>query len=166
MSLLEDVVINTKSAINTFSKKAGELVDISKLKINAAEVQNEISKKFELIGKVVYDSNDESLGCNPQIETLKNQLDYLFLKLNDINEQIAAMKKKCKCKECGELNDLNSNYCCKCGAKIDNQNCSNYEVKSKDQPISSDKEISLLDSDTENQHEAEFENNSSNDTQD
>lgn len=161
MSLLEDVVINTKSAINTFSKKAGELVDISKLKINAAEVQNEISKKFELIGKVVYDSDHESLDNNPQIETLKNQLDYLFLKLNDIHEQIAAMKKKCKCKECGALNELNSNYCCKCGTKIDLQNCSSYEVKSNDETSQSDEEFSSLDSDSEDQQEIDFENNSS-----
>ena len=123
MSLLEDVVINTKSAINTFSKKAGEFVDNSKLKINAAEIQNDISKKFEKIGELVYNSGKNNSNPDSQIEVLKNQIDYLLLKLNNINEQIATMKKKCKCKECGFLNEQNSNYCCKCGSKIECSCC-------------------------------------------
>ena len=40
MGLLEDVVINAKSAVTVVSEKAGKIVDISKLRINAAELNN------------------------------------------------------------------------------------------------------------------------------
>ena len=35
MGLLEDVVINAKSAVTVVGKKAGQIVDISKLRISA-----------------------------------------------------------------------------------------------------------------------------------
>ena len=37
MGVLEDVVINAKSAAETVSKEAGRLVDISRLRFSAAE---------------------------------------------------------------------------------------------------------------------------------
>ena len=54
MGLLEDVVINAKSAVTVVSEKAGKIVDISKLRINAAELNNEINKRYESLGRVVY----------------------------------------------------------------------------------------------------------------
>ena len=56
MGLLEDVVINAKSAVTVVSEKAGKIVDISKLRINAAELNNEINKRYESLGRVVYDA--------------------------------------------------------------------------------------------------------------
>ena len=56
MGLLEDVVVNAKEAVNAVGKKAGQMVDISKLRLNAADLNNEISKRFEALGRVIYDS--------------------------------------------------------------------------------------------------------------
>ena len=60
MGVLEDVVINAKSAAETVSKEAGRLVDISRLRFSAAEIQKEISKKLENLGRIVYDSHKSS----------------------------------------------------------------------------------------------------------
>lgn len=118
MGLFEDVVVNAKSAVNVFSKKAGELVDVSKLKINSAELHNEMSKKFEQIGKETYNSVKNDGNINEQVKILIVEIDKLYQELDQINQQIAVMKNKCKCKECGCINNQDSFYCCKCGAKI------------------------------------------------
>ena len=57
MGVLEDVVINAKSAAETVGKEAGRLVDISRLRFSAAELQKEISRKYESLGRMVYDSH-------------------------------------------------------------------------------------------------------------
>ena len=38
MGILDDVVVNAKSAAEAVGKKAGQLVDVSKLRINLAEL--------------------------------------------------------------------------------------------------------------------------------
>ena len=62
MGLFEDVVINAKSAANAVGKKAGQLVDVSKLKISAAELNNEINKKYEQGGLRRQKSRQRSCG--------------------------------------------------------------------------------------------------------
>ena len=53
MGLFEDVVVNAKEAVNAVGKKAGQMVDISKLRLSAADLNNEISKRFEALGRVI-----------------------------------------------------------------------------------------------------------------
>lgn len=51
MGLLEDVAVNAKSAVTVVGKTAGKLVDISKLRISAAQLNSEISKRYESLGR-------------------------------------------------------------------------------------------------------------------
>ena len=44
MGILDDVVINAKTAAEAVGKKAGQIVDVSKLRFNVAELNAEISK--------------------------------------------------------------------------------------------------------------------------
>ena len=59
MGLLEDVVYNAKAAVNAVGQKAGQIVDISKLRLNTADLNNEISKRFESLGRIVYDAKKD-----------------------------------------------------------------------------------------------------------
>ena len=56
MGLFEDVVVNAKEAVNAVGKKAGQMVDISNLWLSAADLNNEISKRFESLCRVIYDA--------------------------------------------------------------------------------------------------------------
>lgn len=47
MGLFEDVVVNAKEAVNAVGKKAGQMVDISKLRLSAADLNNEISSALK-----------------------------------------------------------------------------------------------------------------------
>ena len=55
MGILEDVVINAKSAANAVGKSATKLYDLSKLKVSAADLNGDINKHFEALGRIVYD---------------------------------------------------------------------------------------------------------------
>ena len=46
MGILDDVVINAKTAAEAVGKKAGQIVDVSKLRFNVAELNAEIRKHY------------------------------------------------------------------------------------------------------------------------
>lgn len=52
MGILDDVVINVKSAAEFVGNKAGQIVDISKLRINISELNNEITKKYTSLASI------------------------------------------------------------------------------------------------------------------
>lgn len=137
MGIFEDVVINAKSALNVVGKKAGEIVDVSKLKINAVELQNKISKEYENLGKCVYEAykkNKDLTQCTPKhikiIDSIKKELD-------EANEKIASMKKKVRCKKCGFVNLEDAVYCCKCGDKFEKDH-DEEELSETDETYESD----------------------------
>ena len=88
MGLFEDVVINAKTAANAVGKKAGQLVDVSKLKISAAELNIEINKKYEALGKAVYDAKKADSDSADLVAEAMVAIDELQEQLDALNEQI------------------------------------------------------------------------------
>ncbi|WP_085833029.1 hypothetical protein [Clostridium merdae] len=88
MGLFEDVVINAKSAANAVGKKAGQLVDVSKLKISAAELNNEINKKYEALGKAVYDAKKADSDPADLVAEAMVAIDELQDQMKALEEQI------------------------------------------------------------------------------
>ena len=118
MGLFEDVVVNAKSAVSVVGKKAGQIVDISKLRFNAAEINNEISKRFESLGRVVYDGEKTENNASELVAECVKAIDELYDQLDAINEQIAVLKNRLKCKSCGFENAQDAVLCNKCGTKL------------------------------------------------
>ena len=118
MGLFEDVVVNAKSAVSVVGKKAGQIVDISKLRFNAAEINNEISKRFESLGRVVYDGEKTENNASELVAECVKASDELYDQLDAINEQIAVLKNRLKCKSCGFENAQDAVFCNKCGTKL------------------------------------------------
>ena len=55
MGILDDVMINAKTAAEAVGKKAGQIVDVSKLRFNVAELNAELSKRYEALGEYLYE---------------------------------------------------------------------------------------------------------------
>ena len=118
MGLLEDVVLNAKTAVNAVSKKAGKIVDVSKLRQNAANLNNEISKRFEALGRVAYDAKKNGSDASTLVEECVLSIDSLYEQLDAVNAQLAATRSQIVCRKCGEENPANAVYCCKCGQRL------------------------------------------------
>jgi ABC-type transporter Mla subunit MlaD len=118
MGLFEDVVVNAKSAVNVVGKKAGQFVDISKLRINAADLNNEISKRYESLGRTVYEAKKTDNDSSDLVSECIAAIDDLYEQLDAVNEQLVAMKARFVCKNCGEENLQSAIYCSKCGHKL------------------------------------------------
>ncbi|HEX3016451.1 MAG TPA: hypothetical protein VHP31_01160 [Caproicibacter sp.] len=118
MGMLDDVIVNAKSAANVVGKKAAQLVDISKLRISAADLGNEISKQFESLGRAVYEAQKAGGDVAQLVSENAKTIDDLNEQLEAVNAQLASAREKTVCLNCGQENPQGSVYCCKCGHKL------------------------------------------------
>ena len=88
MGILEDVVINAKSAANAVGKSATKLYDLSKLKVSAADLNGDINKHFEALGRIVYDGKQNGEDNSALIEDSVKIIKDLYESLAAINQQI------------------------------------------------------------------------------
>jgi hypothetical protein len=117
MGILDDVVLNAKSVAASVGKKAGQLVDLSKLKLSAADIESDITKKFQTLGKLVYSAaQDKSLASG--IDAVIEEIHDLYEQLETVEAQINLMRNKKACPACKKINDADAVYCNACGALL------------------------------------------------
>lgn len=119
MSILEDVVVNAKSAVNVVGKKAGQIVDVSKLKINAADLNNEINRRFMALGKLAYEEKKKNVDSAAQQEEVVAAIEELYEQLDAVNDQLLQLRDKALCKNCGAENPGDAVFCNQCGKKLE-----------------------------------------------
>ncbi len=119
MGTFEDVVIKAKSVADAAGKKTVEFVEITKLSLAIAEAKDKVDKLFAEMGKIVYDAVKDDSDCTEEIKTRALIIDDNIALLNQLNEKMAHMKCMKKCTICGADNQKVSDYCHKCGAKLD-----------------------------------------------
>ncbi|MDD4807434.1 MULTISPECIES: zinc ribbon domain-containing protein [Caproicibacterium] len=118
MGLFEDMVLNAKTAASAVGKKANQVVDISRLRLSAADLNNEISKRFEALGRVVYDARKSGTSSDELVGECVLAIDELYEQLDAVNEQLAAHRCRITCSACGQENPASAVYCSKCGGKL------------------------------------------------
>lgn len=122
MGILDDVLVNAKSAAELMSKKAVDIYDISKLKVSEANLKNELNKKYLAFGKAVYNKDDEKV-----LRNLEKEISELKANLADITKLYDSIKNSVVCITCGEHIPQNAQYCPVCGTlqETDVKFCSN-----------------------------------------
>ena len=106
MGILDDVVINAKSAAEAVGKKAGQIVDVSKLRISVAE------------GEYVYESCREKLAEDAESVGKMAEIDELVNQRNALTKELVDKQNKVVCPSCGKQSPITASYCSNCGAKL------------------------------------------------
>ncbi len=102
MGILDDVVINAKSVAEAVGRKAGQIVDVSKLRVGVAEVNAEITKRYQTLGQYVYENSREALAADPEAMGKMAELDGLQEQLFAINKELTDKQNKTVCPTCGK----------------------------------------------------------------
>ena len=110
MGIFDDVVVNAKSAAQTVGKMAGQFVDMSKLRINMSELNGEITKRYQELGRFIYEA--KKAGSADEAE--------LADQIAGIDDLYASMQNKVTCPACGKKMPTDSLFCSHCGAKLEN----------------------------------------------
>jgi hypothetical protein len=107
---LSDSIANTTKDLGKMAQNAG---DMTKLQYDKKVKENELTKLFEKLGRKYYEEQkDEDLEEIKEIRACE-------LRLQEINNDIMALKGGKACPKCGALVKNGSRYCSACGEKID-----------------------------------------------
>ena len=117
--ILDDVVVNAKTAASAVSKKAAFVYDASKHKITAAEMRGEINKKLKELGKYSYKARVYNMDMDEQINDVITEIKELKENLDIINAHLDEITNQKKCPQCEAKIPKNSVYCNICGTKLE-----------------------------------------------
>lgn len=117
-SFFDDFLGKTKGVADAAGKKTGELVEISKLKLQCVQLNSDIRERYEKLGSAVY-SMVKSDYENPElVNSMVEEITELLDKLNETSEKIADIKNISICTCCGAKNPPENCYCSKCGSRL------------------------------------------------
>lgn len=118
MGILDDVVVNAKSAAEAVGKKAGQIVDVSKLRINSAELNSEISKRYETLGQYVYENCRDTLSEDAEVVGKMAEIDDLKAQHAAVQKELGEKQNKVVCPTCGKHSPSSALFCSNCGTKL------------------------------------------------
>lgn len=116
--LFNQFVKAARSTTTSVSKKTGEIVETTKVKVAMADLQNDIDTLYCDIGKLVYkafaDNTPPSEEINEKCALISTRLE----EIDVLNNKLSGLKEEIKCQECGADNSSGSQFCSNCGAKL------------------------------------------------
>ena len=116
--MIEDIFGKAKKVANAAGKKTGELVELSKLKLNAMQINTDIKALYQKLGGAVYSMKRASYENQELLDSLMEEIDDKREELKAVNDQIAALQKAKECPCCQTKNPKEAYYCQKCGSKL------------------------------------------------
>ncbi len=118
MDSFDKTVQKAKEVFNTACQKTGEVVNIQKLKIELATLQNRLNKAYASLGEIVYkkikDSDLEDMAEKVAVVEIKG----LFQEVKNLREEIDNLQGKQTCNNCGARVDKDASFCKICGVSL------------------------------------------------
>ncbi|WP_099204146.1 zinc ribbon domain-containing protein [Scatolibacter rhodanostii] len=137
MGFIDDVVVNAKSAAEIVGKTAGKIVDVSKLKINSAEVNADIKEEFEALGRYVYENARVFHSDDVEMAAKMARIDVLKEQASSIQKELLDKQNKTSCPSCGKMSPVGVSFCSVCGTKLDTKDVA--EAAPQEQPKTEEK---------------------------
>ena len=118
MRFLSSLKKNITGTARDVKRKSEDMVEITKLSLSIGSDEEKLKKLLYELGAGVYKSYCGSLEDDHSDLKCAE-----ILKLEEVitgnKEKILILRGSAECKECGAVVDADSNFCAKCGAKID-----------------------------------------------
>ena len=113
----DDIFEGVKDIAEIAGQKTVEIVDISKLKIELASINNNIKKCHEKLGVLTYNAAKKGTD-SAVIDSCIEELDALYAKRDECKEKINEVRPMRRCPNCGAARSASAIYCNICGEKI------------------------------------------------
>ena len=119
MDFLDNAVSKAKEVFDVAYKKTEVAVNTGKQKFDLASMENKLSKDYEKLGIIYYNTIKDADVSDEKIKELKIAIEEKLEKIEKIKADINEVKNKRFCPECGVAIDKNAAFCSSCGAKLE-----------------------------------------------
>ena len=119
MSVFDDILTTAKNAADVVGKKAIQVKDISRLRLSIIELNKEIGRNFEALGRLVYDAGKS--GNSYDVDDSVAAIDELYEELSILSDEMNRLRGRVVCPCCGKENTLDATFCSKCGNRLPEQ---------------------------------------------
>lgn len=118
MSTIDKLINKAKSAAILAGKKTEEVMDNSKLRLQAVGIKNDISRVHERIGGLVCQGYKTGENFEDIIKKLVQDSADLEQELQEIEESINADRDSKRCDNCGAFCPQSAQFCVRCGEEF------------------------------------------------
>jgi len=118
MSFFDQFLSKAKDVVDVAGQKTGEMVELSKLKLQAVQTNSDIQKAYERLGAIVYEQEKNGTDNSDLIRVCVSEIDSLLISLNEVNDKIADNRNAVRCPNCGANNPEEAIYCSRCGSSL------------------------------------------------
>lgn len=118
MNGFDEFLDKAKALAAAAGKKTGEVVEVSKLKIQAVQINSDIQKAYERLGSIQYEKEKTGADNSDLVKVCISEIDALLAELADLNERIADTKSAARCPNCGAQNPEEAIFCARCGSSL------------------------------------------------
>lgn len=125
-TMFEEVIEKAKDIAYVASKKTGEVVEVSKLKLKCVQINGKIKGAYEKLGSAVYNMNKNGYKNDELVDAVCEEVDELLFELDKISSELETIKNVIICPTCGKKNPTTSYFCSKCGSRISEEFTSEY----------------------------------------
>lgn len=118
MGTWDEILDKAKIVADTATKVTGEVVEISKNKLQAIKINSNLQKAYEKLGAAVYHAQKTNEDVSGQVALYVSEIDGLLVELKEVTARMNENKMTQPCSNCGYGNTIDSIYCAHCGAKM------------------------------------------------
>ena len=118
MTTFEDAYVKLKDLVDKAGKKTGQVLELQKLKISAAELRGKVNKEYAKLGKSVYLSSCDGVDRAASDQVVIDGINVKMKDIQELEEAICEYQNRVYCKACGFVNLSGAVFCSKCGERL------------------------------------------------
>lgn len=118
MGKFDELLYKAKCVANAAGKKTGEMVEISKMKLQVVQFNSDIDKIYKKIGELIYAGSKNSIDVQAEVKVEMAEIDSVLEQIADLNVKISEAQSTVKCDNCGATNSTDSIFCSRCGRSL------------------------------------------------
>ena len=119
MAVWEDIGKKAGETARTFSARAKEIAETTKLNGQIAIKKTETERLYGEIGKMFFAMRAGSCQDSEELETLCAKVETLETEIAILQARIDVIRQVRRCKNCGEISPNSSRFCGACGTKFE-----------------------------------------------
>jgi len=118
MAFFEDLSKKITDTVDVVGKKTGEAVEIQKLRSQISNLERNMDKNYNILGKMLYDGYQDGMELTDEAKALCEEITGSAVLIREYESEIAEIRGLRKCPNCDAAVGEDVNFCPRCGKKL------------------------------------------------